>query len=123
MPPEELQPERDSQQGTRSAERVAFNDNIFRRANEAIEQSAAEIGAEIDQLPFICECAEESCTAVIRVASDDYQRVRSDSRLFLKAPGHEVAAQGWAKVVERRADYVIVEKIGRAGEIAEMIDE
>jgi hypothetical protein len=123
MPSEDRLPERDSQQRTRSGERVAFNDNIFRRANEAVEQSAADLGAEVDHLPLICECAEESCTTVIRVARDDYARVRSDSRLFLNAPGHEEEAHGWAKVVERRADYVIVEKIGRAGEIAEMIDE
>jgi hypothetical protein len=42
--------------------------------------------------------------------------------VFLNAPDHEIAAQGWAKVVERHADYLIVEKIGQAGEIAEMID-
>ena len=102
---------------------MAFNDNIFRQANEAIERSAAEIGAEIEHVPFICECAEESCTTVIRVPSDDYLRVRSDPRFFLNAPGHHAAAQGWAKVVERHADYVVVEKIGRAGQIAEMIDE
>jgi hypothetical protein len=115
--------DRDSKRQRRSAERVAFNDNLFRRANDSIERSAAGIGAEIEHVPFICECAEESCTTVIRVPSDDYMRVRSDSRLFLNAPGHDEAAQGWAKVVERHADYVIVEKIGRAGEIAEMIDE
>jgi hypothetical protein len=123
MPPENQQPETDSRVRTRSAERVAFNDNIFRRANEAIEQSAASLGAEVDQLPCICECAEESCTTVVLVPSDDYARIRSDSRLFLNAPGHEVAGQGWGKVVERHDGYVIIEKIGRAGEIAEMIDE
>jgi hypothetical protein len=115
-------PESDSEQRTRSGERVAFNDNIFRRANEAIERSAGEIGAEVDRLPCICECAEESCTTVIRVPHADYARVRSNSRVFLNAPDHEIAAQGWAKVVERHADYLIVEKIGQAGEIAEMID-
>jgi hypothetical protein len=123
MPPQGRQPERDTERRTKSAERVAFNDNIFRRANEAIDQSAAEIGAEIDQPPFICECADESCTTVIRVPNDVYARVRADPRLFLNAPGHHVAAQGWGEVVERHAGYVIVEKIGRAGEIVEMLEE
>jgi hypothetical protein len=115
--------DRDSQRRRRSAERVAFNDNLFRRANESIKRSATEIGAEIEHVPFICECAEESCTTVIPVPRDEYERVRSDPRLFLNAPGHHAAAQGWAKVVERHAQYVVVEKIGRAGEIAEMLDE
>jgi hypothetical protein len=123
MSSEDRQPERDSQRRAKSGERVAFNDNLFRQANQAVEQRAAEIGADFDLLPLICECAEESCTTVIRVSRKDYARVRSDSRRFLKAPGHEIAAQGWAKVVEQHADYIIVEKIGRAGEIAEMVDE
>jgi hypothetical protein len=123
MASEDRLPERASQRGARSGERVAFNDNIFRQANEALEQSAAKVGAETDRLPFICECADESCTTVIRVETAVYARVRSDSRLFLNVPGHEVTAQGWAKVVERHPDYVIVEKIGRAGEIVEMLDD
>ena len=125
------EPERVAVGAARSAERVAFNDDIFRKANERIMEGAerlieraAEIGLEMEhEPPFICECAEESCTTPIRVPPDEYALVRSDPRRFLNAPGHEVAAQGWVEVIERHTDYYVAEKIGRAGEIAEALDE
>jgi hypothetical protein len=107
----------------KSAERVAFNDDIFRKANEAIHDEIEGLIPESSGgLPFICECAEEGCTQVLRIPLPDYERLRSDPRLFLNAPGHENAAQGWAAVVERHEHYVVVEKLGRAGEMAEMLD-
>jgi len=107
----------------RSGERVAFNDDIFRKANEQIRARAEVAPAEFEWLPFICECADESCVQVLQVPRDEYERVRSDARLFINAPGHESAAQGWAEVVERHDGYVVVEKQGRAGEIVEMLDD
>jgi hypothetical protein len=110
--------------GHRSAERVAFNDDIFRKANEAVREQIDEVAPnDFDALPLICECAEESCTAVIQVPMRDYERVRADPRLFFNAPGHEAAAQGWATVTERHEGYVVVEKLGRAAEIVEMLDD
>jgi hypothetical protein len=48
-----------------TAERIARNDATFRDANERIRASAVEyqIG---DSLPIICECADPTCTAVIK---------------------------------------------------------
>jgi hypothetical protein len=107
----------------RSGERVAFNDDIFRKANEQIREAAEEFATgELQRLPFICECAEESCTEVLQIPAEDYERVRSDPRLFINAPGHDAAAQGWGAVVEHHDGYVVVEKLGRAGEIVEMLD-
>ena len=109
---------------TRSAERVAFNDDIFRKANEAIRDQAQHIAQDhLERLPVICECAEESCADVLQVPIDVYERVRSNPRLFFNAPGHDAAAQGWAEVVERHRRYVVVEKQDRAGEIVEMLDD
>jgi hypothetical protein len=108
----------------RSGERIAFNDDIFRKANEQIHETAEEFATgELQRLPFICECAEESCTKVLQIPAQEYERVRSDPRLFINAPGHDAAAQGWAVVVEHHDGYVVVEKLGRAGEIAEMLDD
>jgi hypothetical protein len=120
-----MEPQQDQQWAVRkSAERVAFNDDIFRKANEQIRERTEDfVAAEsFQRLPFICECAEESCTEVLQIAVDDYERVRSDPRLFINAPGHEAAAQGWGAVIERHDGYVVVEKLGRAGEIVEMLD-
>jgi hypothetical protein len=110
-----------SVEGTdRSAERVARNDATFREANEQIE--AASIGAFTEGIPFICECAEESCTTLVRLSLDEYERVRAEPKHFLNAPGHESAAGPHAEVVERHEGYVVVEKTGRAGEIVEALD-
>jgi hypothetical protein len=112
------------QQATRrTGERVAFNDDIFRKANEEIRDHAEKFAThELERLPFICECAEESCTQVLQVPRDEYERIRLDPRLFINAPGHDAAAQGCAVVVEHHDGYV-AEKLGRAGEIVEMLDD
>ena len=46
-------------------------------------------------LPALCECADPRCTTVVRVTPRQYEAVRSDSRWFLNAPGHELNDQGW----------------------------
>jgi hypothetical protein len=104
-----------------SAERVARNDSVFRDANEAIAESAAEHDLT-DRVPFICECAEPTCTELVQLSLVEYEMVRADSRRFLNAPGHEVAGGGHVAVVERRDGYVVVEKVGEAGKIAEELD-
>jgi hypothetical protein len=104
-----------------SAERVARNDAAFREANEAIQEKAATW--EIDGLlPVICECADTGCRAVVRMTRAEYENVRADPRWFINASGHHVNGQGWVKIVAERDNYVVVEKIGEAGEIAEQLD-
>jgi hypothetical protein len=109
----------------RSGERVAFNDDIFRKANEEIRvhaEDALEDHGE-KRLPIICECANETCTEVLMVPLREYNRIRSDPLLFFNARGHDAAAGGWAEVVEDHERYVVVEKQGRAAELSEMLDE
>jgi hypothetical protein len=104
-----------------SAERVAQNQATFRNANEGIQEAARDYGSD-DILPFICECSETSCMELVRLTLGEYEAVRAQSTHFISAPGHYRAAAAWAKVVERRDGYEIVEKIGRAGGIADALD-
>ena len=104
-----------------SAERVARNDAVFRAANERIER-AAEKNAVLQGIPFICECADRSCTAILTLSHGEYEEVRSNARWFLNAPGHDAAGGEWVQVVEERDGWVLVEKLGRAGEIVEQLD-
>lgn len=104
-----------------TAERIARNQDTFRTANDEIRKSA-ERHAFTAPVPFVCECADPSCRELIRVDLGTYADVRSNARRFLNAPGHEQAAQGHADVVERADGYIVVEKIGRAGEVAEELD-
>jgi len=104
-----------------SAERIARNDAIFRQANEDIDAVAEAEGIE-DRVPFICECADPACREIIQMSIGEYVEIRRDPRLFLNVPGHEASAQGWGQVVERHGGYVVVEKIGPAGEVAEQLE-
>ena len=100
-------------------ERVARNDALFRDANERIGAFAAEHGLRDGVVPFICECADRRCQEIVRLQLDEYERVRSNPRWFVNVPGHQVAAHGAAIVVEHHHDYVVVEKVGHAGEVVE----
>ena len=109
------------ERGGVSAERVARNNALFRVANEEIVAKAAEWNMD-GLLPALCECADPRCTTVVRVTPRRYEAVRSDPRWFLNAPGHEVNDQGWAYVISENDRFVVVEKVGEVGELAEELD-
>jgi hypothetical protein len=96
-------------------ERVARNEAVFRQANEDLR---ARIGLEQadQQLPFLCECGDDRCTTVIVVPLETYELARSEPAHFLIATGHRQLAS--EQVTSRGEGYEIIEKHGRAGEIA-----
>jgi hypothetical protein len=104
------------------AQRIARNDATFREANERISAAAEVYGVDMP-IPFICECADPRCSEIVRLELEEYEEIRADPRRFLNVPGHEKAAQGAAVVVAERDGYVIVEKVGHAGEVVEALDE
>ena len=103
-------------------ERIARNDATFRAANERIREAAEEYEIA-ERVPFFCECADPECRRIVQVSLDEYEAVRRDSRHFINEPGHEAAAQGAAVVVSANDRYVVVEKIERAGDVSEELDE
>jgi hypothetical protein len=106
---------------TTSAERVARNGATFRQANEEIRGYAAkwEMGGP---LPAICECADMTCTAIVSLTPAEYEDVRAHSARFIHVPGHEASDHGWARVIADFGEYVVVEKIGEAAEIAKQLN-
>ena len=106
-----------------TAERVAKNDARFRQANEELATVADELGIGREQLlPFLCECADMSCTQILQLSAVEYESVRQSSVTFINARGHEASAQGWARVVDEFDRYTVVEKVGDAGRIAAELD-
>jgi hypothetical protein len=98
--------------GSREA-RVAKNEDEFRDWNERRADASDE-----PILTLVCECAEELCTLPLHVTAEAYQQVRANPRRFIVLPGHE--ARGNVEVlVEQHGTFVVVEKIGEAGEVAE----
>lgn len=75
-----------------------------------------------DLIPFICECADEGCTEIVRLSVAEYQEVRADSAHFLNALGHDSAAGPYGEVVAENDRYVVVRKVGEAAEMVEDLD-
>lgn len=100
-----------------SAERSAKNEAAFRDQNERLEKVRLELlGVDGRVTPFLCECDDVSCTAVVLLRLDQYEEARGTRRRFVVRPGH-VADN--AQVVARHEDYWLVEKQGEAGRVAE----
>jgi hypothetical protein len=99
-------------------ERLARNEATFREANERIEEEAEANELTERPIPFICECADPSCVAVLLLTLAEYRRVRSDARRFIVAPGHE-AGLSESEPIEHRDGFDVVEKQGHAGHVAE----
>jgi hypothetical protein len=102
-----------------AAGRIARNEAIFRDVNERIADGRWP-GESDDPVAFRCECGSLACNRLIELALGAYEQVRADPRRFVLLPGHEIAA---VEVVVGGGDgYLVVEKIGVAGEVAEASD-
>lgn len=101
-----------------TAERIARNESIFRDANEGVARAAEDVEAR-SHVPFLCECADPACRALVPLALDDYRRVRSSPRWFLCLTGHQRVAAGLAQTIEAHDGWDLVEKTGEAGAVAE----
>jgi hypothetical protein len=93
------------------AEAAAHNEEVFRSINERIEEGAKQHGVQ-QVLPFHCECASETCIEAIQLPPTEYDRVAAHPFRFVVVRGHE--QPGVEAVVERHADYLVVEKTGEA---------
>jgi hypothetical protein len=97
-----------------SEERAARNEVAFRDANESIDERRRELelgGAT----PYLCECDDSGCTQLVRLTMPQYREIRGTPRRFFIARGHSSSG----KVIADKAEYLVVEKEGVAGEIAE----
>jgi hypothetical protein len=100
-------------------QRTARNEAIFREINEGIRRGRWP-GEEESVTSFRCECASLGCSEMLALSFHDYEHVRNHPRRFLVAPGHE--RLDVEVVVERQPTYVVVQKTGEAGLIAERAD-
>lgn len=106
------------------AERIGRNDATFREANEQIQGAAAAMDLEDNGLlPVICECADVTCSTILQLTHAEYEAVREHPERFVNAHGHVVNGQGWARAVEERERYTVVEKVGDAAEVAVELDQ
>jgi hypothetical protein len=100
-------------------QRIAGNEAVFRQVNEALRRGQWP-GEEDTPIAFRCECGQLGCSRLIELETGEYERVRAHPRRFLMAPDHEIPAA--ETVIETHRGYVVVEKSGEAGRVAEATD-
>ena len=82
--------------------RIARNNDTFRQANEQISRAAR--ANAVEQVPFICECANECCTAVVRLSPAQYAEIGASARQFFSSPTicrQRKAASAWSPIATR----------------------
>ena len=107
-----------SDPGDQRADRAARNEAVFRRVNERLEEVSETL--HVDEAGFVCECASIDCAERIELALDEYEALRAVPTHFAIKPDHLLPEN--ERVVERHGDYVVVEKVGHAGERARELD-
>lgn len=98
-------------------QRAARNEALFREVNENIARLEDRHGASATEPVYICECANAGCRDQLAIDPDTYRRIRGNARLFFLRPGHEDPQL--ERIVETHPDYLVVEKTGAAGDVAE----
>jgi hypothetical protein len=99
-------------------ERIAKNETVFRAANREIEHAEQEEGGGTHRsIEVLCECGRPGCSGLISLTIAQYNDVHTQEDRFVVVRGHE--NPNLEKVVEERADYLVVDKFGEAEEIAE----
>jgi hypothetical protein len=101
-------------------DRAAANEALFRSVNERVEYLAGRNFGPVERTAFVCECADDTCTARIYVPLGTYETVRENPRRFLIALGHDNSA--FERVVDTGSEFAIVEKEGDAADVAEDTD-
>jgi hypothetical protein len=96
--------------------RAAHNEPLFREVKENIADLEERFGPTGEPV-FVCECSNVGCSARLAVDAPIYRRMREQPRLFLVRAGPEDPQS--EQVVEIQRDFLIVEKTGAAGEVAE----
>jgi hypothetical protein len=95
---------------------MAQNEALARRINDRIEYQHQRSREPTD--PFICECVRVDCAGTLDLTIAGYARARSHPRRFVVLPGHEEPTV--ESTVEVYPGYLVVEKRGEAGRIAEV---
>jgi hypothetical protein len=96
--------------------RAAKNEDLFREVNERIRQ-LGKSSTVLGYAPFVCECSRPDCHIGVEATIEEYLEVRADATHFLVAPGH--TDPDLERIIRTDERFMVVEKFGLAGEIAE----
>ena len=88
-----------------SDERALRNEQLFRDANEQIDDRRRELEVG-GRTPYLCECEDPQCTQLIRLTLEEYGEARADDQKFIIAVGHPTRGS----VRAERDGYLVVHK-------------
>ena len=112
--------EEHAERAEEAAERKrAQNEAAFREANEDINAIIDGHGADLPAAPFVCECGDRACRRLINVPVSTYREVRKSPRRFFYDLVHDGHTDEETSTIETHDRFLVVEKSGVAGEIAE----
>ena len=100
-------------------ERIAANEMLFRTVNQQIVSLNEVLEQVTDKSFFVCECSRTTCADPVVMTLAEYAEIRSNPRRFFISASCEHLDPEAERVVEETDDYVVVEKRGEAGEVAE----
>lgn len=99
--------------------RATEAETSIRNVNELIMSVARDRFEALDG-HVVCECSQPRCHETVPMTIAEYERVRAAGRHFVLVRGHEMDAI--ERVVESYDGYVVAEKQGQAGHLAELND-
>jgi hypothetical protein len=88
--------------------RLARNEALYREVNERVAEVAERFQEVETPLGFSCECDSADCAELIEMTLAEYEAIRAEPTRFAVIPGH--GRPEIERVVERHADYLVVEK-------------
>jgi hypothetical protein len=101
--------------------RAAKNQSLFRDVNERIEDITEGFAlAATRTIEFVCECAHPDCSEVIEMTHGEYESIRRFPTHFAIKAGHDISEV--EQVVAGNGRYIIVSKLGTAGQAAIRLD-
>jgi hypothetical protein len=59
-------------------------------------------------IPFLCECADETCTGRVEITATEYERIHANPGRFAVAVGHPILDS--ERVVDETSGLIITEK-------------
>ena len=103
----------------RQEERYVRNEWLFCEFNERIAEVNEKFEVE-GETKFLCERGRQTCFETLLLTPARYEAVRREGQRFVVVPGHEDGSL--ERVVQREPGFLLVEKIGEAGEESEEQD-
>jgi hypothetical protein len=89
-------------------ERLVKNEQAARAYNNRRLQFELGETDDDEDVPFLCECGDESCAEAMEMTPDEFVSIHSAPNRFAVLPGHVLGDVEW--VVETGDSYWVVEK-------------